>query len=221
MRFGSLFFDFDSTIVDVETLDLLAEIALDGNPDQAKLLSEIKETTRLGMEGRIPFTESLTLRMGLIAPRKEHVSALAGMLVDHISPSFLDNVDFFKKHRDCTYILSGGFEEVIFPVAEHFGIPHDHVFANTLTYDGRGNATGVDTSRPLAQPLGKALQIERLGARRPRIIVGDGYTDYEVKEHGAADTFVAYVEHARRESVIAGADFVAHSFRDLLLYLEG
>jgi D-3-phosphoglycerate dehydrogenase len=220
MRFGSLFFDFDSTIVDVETLDVLAEAALDGNPDKARLLSEIKDTTTQAMEGRIPFTEALTRRMGLIAPRREHVSALAERLVSHISPSFLEHLDFFKKNRDRIYILSGGFDEVIFPVADRLGVSRAHVFANTFVYDERGNVTGVDAARPLAQPLGKVLQIRKLGVGRPLIMIGDGYTDYEVKLHGAADAFVAYVEHARREPVIAGADFVAKSFGDLLSYLE-
>ena len=40
------------------------------------------------------------------------------------------------------------------------------------------------------------------------IAIGDGYTDYELKREGVADTFIAYTEHIARDLVIKNADFV-------------
>ena len=47
--------DFDSTIVQVEPLDELAAVYLKKRRDHDKLLNQIKEITRAGMEGKIPF----------------------------------------------------------------------------------------------------------------------------------------------------------------------
>jgi D-3-phosphoglycerate dehydrogenase len=44
-------FDFDSTLVRVEALDELADIALQGRADHAALLARIKLITNQGMEG--------------------------------------------------------------------------------------------------------------------------------------------------------------------------
>ena len=45
--------DFDSTFVQVEALDALAEISLARHPDKAALVQEIKDITNLGMEGKV------------------------------------------------------------------------------------------------------------------------------------------------------------------------
>jgi len=51
--------DFDSTFVKIETLDKLAEIALNKNPQKRKILDKIKKITTEGMNGKIPFSVSL------------------------------------------------------------------------------------------------------------------------------------------------------------------
>ena len=60
-----LIIDFDSTFVTVESLDELAHIVLKDNPESAQRLEMIKAITRAGMEGSIPFDESLSKRMEL------------------------------------------------------------------------------------------------------------------------------------------------------------
>lgn len=36
------------------------------------------------------------------------------------------------------YLVSGGFREVIEPLADHLGIPRDHIFANRLLFNEAG-----------------------------------------------------------------------------------
>lgn len=141
-------------------------------------------------------------------------------MVDHITPSFLAHADFFRTHRDRVYIISGGFDEIILPAAEALGIDPTHIFANAFIYDMNGVATGVDQERPSAHAGGKVRAVEEAGLPHPRVIVGDGWTDFEIKQKGAADAFIAYVEHAHRDKVVAEADVVARSFDDLVEYLE-
>ncbi len=220
MKFATVVFDFDSTLVDFETLERVIELSLEGRPDKNVVFAEIKNITEQGLRGEIGFNESLARRMALVAPRKEYVQKVADELVQHITVSVLENKDFFKKHADSVFIVSHGFDELIFPASDKLGISRAHVFANEFVYDTAGNATGADQSRPLSQKLGKITALKGASLPHPIAMVGDGYTDYEVKKHGAADVFIAYVEHTHRESVIANADVVARSFNEVRLFLE-
>src|SRR3989338_4121409 len=51
--------DFDSTFIQTEGLEELAEVVLKDNPKKEEILEEIKKITNLGMEGKIGFRESL------------------------------------------------------------------------------------------------------------------------------------------------------------------
>ena len=52
-------FDFDSTFISVETLDILCEIAFEQKAGIEEALREIKLLTDLGMVGRLAVKESL------------------------------------------------------------------------------------------------------------------------------------------------------------------
>jgi len=52
-------FDFDKTIVSVESLDLLAEVSLDHDPEKEKVVHRINTLTEQGMNGILSFDESL------------------------------------------------------------------------------------------------------------------------------------------------------------------
>ncbi|MEN9413628.1 MAG: phosphoglycerate dehydrogenase [Candidatus Parcubacteria bacterium] len=220
MRFASVVFDFDSTVVDCETLDIVSEIALAARDDKDAVLAEVKRITALGMEGAIPFDESLSRRIALVAPTRAAVSLVAERIVEHITPSFLARKDFFETHRGQIAIVSGGFDEIIWPVADILGIPRSLVYANEFVFDERGIAIGVDTTRASAQAGGKTRAVRAVNMQQPIVIVGDGWTDYEIKEQGVADTFIAYTEHAQREKVIAHADARAASGEELFGLLE-
>ncbi len=218
MKFASVIFDFDSTMVDCETLDLLSEVALAGRSDREEIVAKVKRITELGMEGAIPFGESLARRMALISPSRESVARIAREMIHHITPSFLAHRAYLQTNRERIHIISGGFEEIIAPVAETLGLDPAHTFANAFVYE-RGIATGI-AKRPTAQEGGKIVAITSASLPSPRVIIGDGWTDYEIKKQGAADTFVAYTEHVYRDKVVANADAVARSFNDLLKFIE-
>mgnify|MGYP000932869958 FL=1 len=68
--------DFDSTFTQVEALDELARISLEGSPDQEKVYKEIERYTNLAMEGKISFRESLAGRISLLKANKSHLQKL-------------------------------------------------------------------------------------------------------------------------------------------------
>src|SRR5471030_2405676 len=65
--------DFDSTFIKTEGLEELANLALKKNPDKQKILNLMKDLTTLGMEGKIPFNESLKQRIKLLKANKQDI----------------------------------------------------------------------------------------------------------------------------------------------------
>lgn len=210
-------FDFDSTFIQVETLDVLAEICFQHNPDKDKLTAEIAKMTKLTMEGYYSFAESLKERFNLIRPNKAQIKEVIAILKQKITPSIFRNREFFKKNADSIYIISGGFTEIILPIVHDFGIKPSHILANRMLYDFEGNIYGYDQENPLAQDQGKVKALSQIKLSGESVIIGDGYTDYEVKEAGLADTFVAFTENVSRDKVVEKADIVVNDLEGLFL----
>ena len=97
----------------------------------------------------------------------------------------------------------------------------DQVYANRFVFDQNGLVTGYDRSNPLAQAGGK-IRVARDVIKRGRgsdartIALGDGYTDYEMRAAGVADTFYAFTENVRRDSVVALADAEVKRMEDFM-----
>lgn len=216
----TLIFDFDSTLVRIETLEALADIALKDHPNAAEIRAEVAALTDQAMAGEVPFGEALRRRLALLPLTREHVDALAATILDEGTPSVRRNLRFFQENAGRILVLSGGFREIIAPVAERLGVAPEHVFCNDLTYDDEGRVTGVDDTNPLSQADGKPRVIRSLKLDGPVVMIGDGWTDAEVKLAGAADRFYAYTEIVRRERVVAAADAETPSM-DELLFAEG
>jgi D-3-phosphoglycerate dehydrogenase len=214
-----LIVDFDSTFVQVETLDELAAIALAEHPESERVIEKIRTITAQGMDGKISLAESLDERLKLLSANKKHIEQLVISLADKVSPSFKRNGVFLEQFADSIYIVSSGFKEYILPIVSKFGIKEDHVFANTFTYDEAGNINGLDASNPLCQDQGKVRVVNSLNLEGSVWAVGDGITDYEIRAAGAADIFYAFTENVERTSVTAKADVVIKNF-DEFLYMH-
>lgn len=208
--------DFDSTIIQTEGLEELAEIVLKTNPQKLEILKEIKKITNLGMEGKISFKESLEKRLNLLKINKSHLEILIKILKKKISPSILRNKHFFKTFKNQIYIITGGFKEYVSPVTEKLGIPQDHILANNFKFDKFGNVSGFDTKNPLSKNNGKVLAVGNLGLKGEIYVLGDGFTDLQIKQLGAGQKFIAFIENVQRNSVLKKADQVVYSFDEFL-----
>lgn len=216
----TLIIDFDSTLITVETFDILADIALDNHPEKAERLKMISEVTQQAMEGRMGFEQSLEARFSLLSLNQYHIEQTIAVLKNKITPSFLRNKAFFKKNKDKIYIISGAFIDIVWPIVEQFGIKRSHVFANRLLYDCEGQIHGYDKFYPLAQNQGKVKLLQQLKLPRESIIIGDGYNDYEIKEAGLAEMFIAFTENITRAPLIPLADVVIDSLEGLFFTLN-
>lgn len=215
-----LVIDFDSTLVTCEGLDELANIALAHRDDREAILAQIKGITQMGMEGKISFSESLKRRLALFEPNKQDVARVAKLLTKKISPSVKKNTEFFQKNASRIYIISGGFSDYILPVVKSLGIRESHVLANAFVYSEDGRVVGIDKRRVLSKSQGKARALSALRLSGSVFVLGDGYTDYEIKKSGVATAFWAYTENVRRASVVALSDRVVKSFDEVVLELS-
>ncbi|MBK8980945.1 MAG: phosphoglycerate dehydrogenase [Ignavibacteria bacterium] len=211
--------DFDSTFIKLEALDELFNISLSSGSSKKNALKEFEDITSKSMNGKLSFSESLSSRMKLIKADRTHIEKLIKLLSRKISASVFRNKLFFKKYSEDIFIISGGFREIIVPVVSKFGIPAKNVFANTFTFDKAGNITGFDISNPLSKDNGKIEQLKKLGLTGELYVIGDGYTDYELKEAGIAHKFFAFTENVEREIVSSKADHITPNL-DEFLYLN-
>ena len=208
--------DFDSTFTQVEALDELATISLIGNPNQQQIIQQIVDLTNLGMEGKGSFSENLVKRLQLLRANQSHLPQLIDLLRSKVSKSVRRNKHFFRDYADQIYIVSSGFKEFILPIVTEFGIKEDHVKANTFIYDTDGNIVGCDSSNPLSQDKGKIKLMQTMGLVGDVHVIGDGYTDYEIRGAGLASKFYAFTENVSRAAVVAKADSIAPNFDEIL-----
>jgi phosphoserine phosphatase len=164
--------DADSTLLQGEVIDLLAE--------RAGCAAEVAAVTAAAMAGELDFAESLARRLQLLAGTPAAaLDTLAADLV--LAPGARTLVRTLKRLGYVTAVVSGGFVQVIESVAGALGI--DHVAANTLEIvDGRltGRLVG-----PVVDRAGKAEAMVRFAAAAgvplaQTVAVGDGANDLDM-----------------------------------------
>ena len=211
--------DFDSTFTQVEALDILGEISLKGHSEKEERLQQLSDLTNSGMSGDLSFRESLMQRLQLLNARENHIPELVDKLKSKVSTSFIRNKEFFEEYKDHIYIISNGFREFIVPIVEEFGVKEENVFANSFKYDENGKITGFDIDNVLSSNNGKVEMLKSLDLEGDVYVIGDGYTDYEIKAAGLANKFYAFTENVERDNVLKNADHITPSL-DEFLYLH-
>ena len=207
--------DFDSTLVRSEGMEELAKIVLEDNENKQEIISKIKNITDQGMEGKITFRESLTKRIEMLSADKSHIKKLGLIMTSHISESVKRNISFFRKNTDNIYIISGGFKDFIMPTAKYLGVKESRILANDFIYKNN-RIIGFDLDNPLSGDRGKVKMLEKINLSGEVVVIGDGWTDYEMRAAGLAQRFYAYCENVKREKVCAAADRVVYDFEEIV-----
>jgi len=208
--------DFDSTFTQVEALDELARISLKKHPDKEAIFKKIEDLTNLAMEGKLSFSESLAQRVKLLEASEDHLKQLITRLKKKVSKSFSRNAAFFKKHADQVLIVSGGFKEFITPVVSQYHIKKENIYANTFVTTGDGKIIDYDHANPLSEEGGKVKLMQHLNLEGDLYGIGDGYSDFQLRESGMIKKFYAFTENISRESIVSRADHVTPSFDEFL-----
>jgi D-3-phosphoglycerate dehydrogenase len=208
--------DFDSTFTQVEALDELARISLQEHPEREQIYKKIEDLTNLAMDGKLSFRESLAARVQLLEANKDHLKQLVKHLKKQVSTSFSRNKHFFKHHADDVLIVSGGFKEFITPVVLPFHIRKENIYANTFVFNEEGKIIGYDENNPLSNEGGKVKLLRELQLQGEIHGIGDGYSDFQLKEFGMIKKFYAFTENIERKSVTEKADHITPSLDEFL-----
>ena len=175
-------FDFDSTLMDGETVDVLAQAAGQGEA--------VRRLTEAAMAGELDFFEALTKRVALLEGLAyERVLKLCRALP--LMPGARETVQTLKTRGYRVVIFSGGFREATRVHTKDLGADAD--FANFLHHK-RGSLSGRVGGEMMTSDA-KGLLLERLQAllgvsRQDTVAVGDGANDLSMFER--AGTKVAF-----------------------------
>jgi phosphoserine phosphatase len=202
--------DMDSTMIEQECIDELA--------DMAGFREIVSQITARSMNGEIEFEQALRERVALL--KGLPASVIAQVLETRITlaPGGRELVATMKAHGGWTALVSGGFTSFTGPVASMLGF--DEHRANVLC-EAHGTLTGA-VREPI---LGRQAKVDALlaiaGTRSVSpadfIAVGDGANDLGMLQ--VAGTGVAL--HAK-PVVAAQARFrIDHGDLTALLYLQG
>jgi D-3-phosphoglycerate dehydrogenase len=208
--------DFDSTFTKVEALDVLGEISLADSENKEEVLEKIKNITNQGMAGGISFKQSLEQRLDLLHANKKHLPLLIKKLKEQVSESIKRNKAFFEEYADNVLIISSGFKEFIEPIVTEYGVKPKNIYANEFKEDANGNLISFNPEILLSQDNGKVKLLQALNLQGDVHVIGDGYTDYEIRKAGLAVKFYAFTENVIRDIVVENADYIAPTFEEVL-----
>ena len=213
-------FDMDSTLIQTECIDELAE--------RAGVGAEVRAITESAMRGEIDFKESFARRVSLL--KGLDVSVMQE-IAEHLP--ITEGVDrLMSVLKRCGYkiaILSGGFTYFGEYLQRRYGI--DYVYANELEIDDNGKLTGryvgeiVDGHRK-AELLKLIAQVEKVNLAQT-IAVGDGANDLPmISQAGLGIAFHAkprVVANAKQSINTIGLDGVLYflGFKDSYLGEQG
>ncbi len=174
---GLAVFDFDSTLIDGETIDFLAK--------PLGLEKQVASITKRAMSGELDFFEALTTRVALL-------KGLSKTEVDRICQNLpimngaKEVVSELKKRGYRVICFSGGFRNATSPICEDLGI--DANFSNIL-HDINGTLTGkVGGDMMFGFSKGDMLQRlqQLLGVtKKNTFVVGDGANDLSMFKYAS------------------------------------
>jgi len=177
-----LIMDVDSTLIQQEVIELLAEYA--GKRE------EVAAVTEAAMRGELDFAQSLHARVAVLA-------GLPATVVDSVrqevrlSLGAAELVAAFKEAGHVVAVVSGGFNQILGPIADELGL--DYWIANELEIlDGAltGKVLGAVIDRAAKEKyLREWAAAEGIGIEHT-IAVGDGANDLDML--GAAGIGVAF-----------------------------
>lgn len=162
-------FDFDSTLMDGETLDIIAK--------ETEYYKEIKEITEKGMKGEIDFFESLISRVALLEGMKlKKVNEICESLP--IMNGAEETIKELKNKNYKCVCFSGGFKNATLIFVEKLKLDGEfsnifHTKNNILTGKVGGEMMFLDSKGNMLLALQKLLDI----SRDDTLVVGDGAND--------------------------------------------
>ncbi|MEX0908646.1 MAG: haloacid dehalogenase-like hydrolase [Gemmatimonadaceae bacterium] len=206
-RFSSVILDVDSTLSGIEGIDwLAARRGLEVGREVARLTAE-------AMAGERSIEEVYGARLEVVKPTRPELAELAEAYWKKAAPGAAEAIERLGAAGVRLDVVTSGLRDAVAPFAARLGLPAERVHAVVCWFDERGDFASFDATEPLVLQGGKRTVAEGLQLTPPVLAVGDGMTDAEIRP--VADAFAAFTGFARREAVVAIADFTVGSFAAL------
>jgi len=178
-------FDFDSTLMDGETIDFLAQ--------ELGIKEQVMKITEEAMSGRLDFFESLTTRVGLLKglSYQKAVDICASLPP---MPGAQETIKELQKMGYKVVCFSGGFRIGTTPFKEKYGLDAD--FSNTL-HQKDGLLTGL-IGGEMMFGFSKGDMLQKIQTvmgitSKDTLVAGDGANDVSMFKY--ADKRVAFCAH--------------------------
>jgi len=199
--------DVDCTVTTSDSLDLFAKHM--GVGEKCRAL------THAAMDGTVDLTESLRARIRLLGhTRIEDIDRFHELYPPEtrLAPNIETLVSTLQRYGVHVYLISGGFRELIAPLANRLGIPETNVYANEMLWAMRTTTehpedrvlslAGFNEQLATSRNMGKNDVIRDIRSsknHRTIVMVGDGITDLETVIE--ADLFIGYGGVVERKAV--------------------
>lgn len=202
--------DMDSTIITVECIDELA--------DMAGIKAEIAEVTERAMRGELDFEAALNARVARLKGLKDSDLERAWRERVRLMPGAATLTATMRASGAVTALVSGGFTVFTERVAQAAGF--EQAFGNRLEVAG-----GALTGRVVPPILGAQAKLERLRALRAEydlapcetLAMGDGANDIPmIREAGLGIAF-----HAKPKTAAAADAQIVHGDLTAALFYQG
>lgn len=215
-KYDHVIFDFDSTLTEIEGIDVLA--------DRAGVGDAVSELTRQAMDGHIKLESVYEKRLAAIRPTRGEIRVLREEYKRRLTEDAESVIGVLLQLGHEVYIVSGGLLDPIVEIGASLGIPKQHIKAVDVEYDEfsgewwRAQADEYSQRNKLflrsddaaleKTQQGKAKVIRGLltNTRGRSLLIGDGTSDMAAS--GAVNLFMGYSGVVARERVLAGAPVV-------------
>ena len=215
--YDHVIFDFDSTLTEIEGIDVLAA--------KAGVGEEVSELTSQAMDGKVELSAVYEKRLTTRDPTRGSIRALKEEYRKHITEDAESVIAALMHLGHQVYIVSGGLLDPIIEIGSALGIPKDNIRAVDVEYDEfsgewwlaqtdehnrhqrflKSNETGLEKTH------GKAAVIRTLLADKKgrSLLIGDGTSDLAAST--TVDLFVGFTGVVERALIVNKAPVIVKS----------
>jgi len=133
------------------------------------------------MEGNVKFQDAMAQRLEIMQPTREGVEKCIAKERPRFSWGMRRVMKRLRQRGVDIYLVSGGFTQMIEPIAKALQIPLENVYANTILFDEYGNYEDFDRTAPTSKSGGKPAvvrQLKKSMGYKTVVMIGDGGNRY-------------------------------------------